>query len=325
MNIIEKTVEASNTYEFTNTQLKNAYMFRFIQLYNAIVSNMPGYRGSFGTGYPFYALDRDFTKELPIIDEQIRYNGELLREYQDFLAEKKLIFKKEGAWECETCLERTLKYMPNLKAYCNSCPVIPKELRPRKIINRLPDLDLWMVVEDGYEKITMEKILEQFDKYDIHTSDENPIKSIDDVYEIAQMLKQGIMPLKHIPIDAHIICYGELYELIKQVPETIDIAVDNHKIPYIPILPYSLRKKWQHDDAAYNFIHDYLYALTEYNFESNLLKILKETRKELVNKYSVEQLQNIAVYSGNELVARRQQSPVLQYRFEERINSWKEL
>lgn len=132
------------------------------------------------------------------------------------------------------------------------------------------------------------------------------------------------MPTKHIPIDTHIISYDELYNLIKQVPERIQIAVENNKIPYIPILPYSLRKKWQHDDAAYNFIHDYLYALTEYNFESSLLNLLRETRKKIANKYRVDELQYIAAYSGSESVPRRQQSLVLQQRFEERINLWKE-
>lgn len=324
MNIIEKAVEASTTFELANTQLKKDYILSFIQLYNEIVSNMPGYRGSFGTGYPFYALDRDFTKELPIIDEQIRYNKALLKEYHDFLIERKLIFQKENKWECEGCLEKSLERMPDLKAYCNSCPQTPKKIRPRKVMNRLPDLDLWMVVEDGYETITMQKLLEQFEKYDIHTSDENPVKTIDDVYEISQTLKMGEMPSKYIPIDAHIICYEELYNLVQQVPKEIEKAVDSQKIPYIPILPYSLRKEWQHDDAAYNFVHDYLYALTEYNFESNLLNILRETRKSLANKYSIEQLQDIAVYSGSEPVARRQQNLVLQQRFEERINLWKE-
>lgn len=324
MNMIEKAVEASTMFELTNTELKKAYILKFIHLYNDIVSNMSVCKGSFGTGYPFYAIDRDFKKELPVIDEQIRYNNELLKEYHNFLVEKKRIFEKEEKWECEKCLEETLKYMPDLKAYCNTCPEIPKELTPRKVINRLPDIDLWMVVEDGYEEVTMKKILEQFDKYDIHPSDENPVKTIDEVYEIAQQLKNGEMPTKHIPIDTHIISYDELYNLIKQVPERIQIAVENNKIPYIPILPYSLRKKWQHDDAAYNFIHDYLYALTEYNFESSLLNLLRETRKKIANKYRVDELQYIAAYSGSESVPRRQQSLVLQQRFEERINLWKE-
>ena len=39
--------------------------------------------------------------------------------------------------------------MPDLKIVCKPCPNMIDSLKPRKIINRLPDLDMWLVCEDG--------------------------------------------------------------------------------------------------------------------------------------------------------------------------------
>lgn len=69
INICIKAAEASTEFERSNSDLKRRYLIRNIELYNHIVAMVDGNRGSFGTGYPFYALNRNLKGKLPIIDE----------------------------------------------------------------------------------------------------------------------------------------------------------------------------------------------------------------------------------------------------------------
>lgn len=213
--------------------------------------------------------------------------------------------------------------MPDLKQYCKPCPNMDNELKPRKIINRLPDIDMWMVCNQRDVLYTQEQLIYLFNKYQLYTSDVDPLRTIRDVEEIVKSLREGKMPKKNLPIDAHIMDYETFYSLILKVPQTISEAFVRREIPYIPILPYSYRKKWQHDDMAYNFVHDYLYALTEYNFDEDLQDILNKTRKEIAENFSVEELYALATNTGSDSVKRRNETKILARRFESRVNSWK--
>ena len=93
---IEKTVNASNKFELTNTELKRQYIISNIILYNAIAQSISECKGTFGTGYPFYALNPDLTGALPIINEQLRYNNQLLEEAKTSTFDR---------WRCLECLK----------------------------------------------------------------------------------------------------------------------------------------------------------------------------------------------------------------------------
>ena len=67
--------------------------------------------------------------------------------------------------------------MPDLKQVCKPCPNMLDELKPRKIINRLPDLDMWLVCEDGCIEIAQDELSSLLEKYNMHTSDVDPIAS----------------------------------------------------------------------------------------------------------------------------------------------------
>ena len=56
MNTINKAVEASNMYESAEKELKKEYLLKYIDLVNNIFSNISGHKGTFGLGYPYYAL-----------------------------------------------------------------------------------------------------------------------------------------------------------------------------------------------------------------------------------------------------------------------------
>lgn len=138
--VVEKVERASTTFEKANTELKRKYLKWNIEVFNIIAASVSVSRGSFGTGYPFYVLDKDLNGDIPIISEQIRYNRQLLRDGE---------IVQKSIWQCESCLKRNYEIMPDLKIICKPCPNMIDSLKPRKIINRLPDLDMWLVCEDG--------------------------------------------------------------------------------------------------------------------------------------------------------------------------------
>ena len=312
--VAKLVAEISNKFEKNNSELKRLYLLKNILAFKMIAARTPEYRGSFGTGYPFYALKEKLTGQLPIIDEQIRYNNQLV----DFANSS-----SKTDWKCSKCLSENYDIMPDLKQICKPCPSIDNELKPRKIINRLPDIDMWMICEDGHVPEASEKLTELLKQCNMNTSDTNPIQTIKDMHEIVQNIEDGIMPKKFLPIDAHIIEYSKLESLIKQVPSTLFEAFESQSIPYLPIHPLSLRKDWQYDDEAYNFIHDYLSSFTEFNVDKNLNNLLTSTRGIVSTNLSMEQLYKFLLETGPDSVKRRHENPNLRLAFENRINSWR--
>ena len=174
--------------------------------------------------------------------------------------------------------------MPDLKQICKKCPQINDALKPRKVINRLPDLDMWMICEQDDIENASKKMQSHLTQFGFTTSDVDPVKTIYDLQEIVQSLKNDQMPRKKLPIDTHIIDNVTLYTLISKIPDILDYCYNHDEIPYLPIHPLSLRKTWQKDDTAYNFVHDYLSSFSEFQMDDNLKKLLDETRKVVAKK-----------------------------------------
>lgn len=199
--VVEKVERASTTFEKANTELKRKYLKWNIEVFNIIAASVSVSRGSFGTGYPFYVLDKDLNGDIPIISEQIRYNRQLLRDGE---------IVQKSIWQCESCLKRNYEIMPDLKIICKPCPNMIDSLKPRKIINRLPDLDMWLVCEDGKVEEAQTELGALLEKYNMRTSDVAPLQSLSDVVEIATNLKDGTFPKIFLPIDAHIMEQSKL-------------------------------------------------------------------------------------------------------------------
>ena len=51
-----EVAQISTDFEKCNTNLKKEYLIKNIEKIHAIMSSIDGYCGTFGTGYPFYAL-----------------------------------------------------------------------------------------------------------------------------------------------------------------------------------------------------------------------------------------------------------------------------
>lgn len=314
INFIRKVAKISTEYEKNNTALKKRYIISNINLYHKVVGQISGYSGSFGTGHPFYGMSRNLGGDLPVIEEQIRYNKEL---------EDEVLKSKHSIWKCSICLQKNESLMPDLKQICVPCTMIDSELKPRKVINRLPDIDMWMVCDDEYVEEAKQESIQIFDDHSLYTSDVDPIQTIQDMIEINSHLKKGTMPEKKLPLDAHIIGYSRLLDLIRQMPEVLSDASIDGAVPYLPIHPDSLRKVWQKDDVAYNFVHDYLSSFTEHNFSGELREELNKTRQIIASEHSLDDLYRYLFQTGPDSVKKRHKTKQLKKCFEERIHSWK--
>ena len=311
MNICVKVAEASNRFERCNTDLKRKYLIKNIETINTIMKHAPGYCGSFGTGYPFYVLNSKLEGMLPIIEEQIRYNNELYNET-----------KESSYWPCEGCLNTIGSSMPDLKQICKPCPKVSDTLKPRKVINRLPDVDMWMICEDGKIEEAKNRLCKLFEEFDMHTSDVDPIASINDLNEIVAELTSGKMPKKYLPLDIHIIEYSKFSRLLDEISFTLINAVKTDQIPYLPIHPISLRKTWQYDDMAYNFVLDYLLSLTPFNWEDTLNRKFALSKSFISSKLSDDDFKKLLSLVAPDSVKRRFETPQLQKRYERRFESW---
>jgi hypothetical protein len=314
IDFVKKAGIVSNEYELCNTDLKKQYIVSNIILYNTLMDMLKSSSGTFGTGYPFYVFDKGFNGALPIIDEQIRYNNELITNAEN---------SGLSEWRCAECLNDKYHSMPDLKQICRACPSIVDSLKPRELIKRLPDIDMWMVCNDDDIMRVADNVSSLLYASGFKTSDIDPVSTIYDLQEIVASLKAGDTPQKKLPIDTHIIDYATLYTLICQIPDTIDYCSKHDIVPYLPIHPLSLRKTWQKDDMAYNFVHDYLYSFTEFNFDPKLQGVLDETRKYIAEKYSFDKLYDFMLKTGSKFVEKRQQAPGLRDVFDRRIQSWR--
>ncbi len=313
-NVGSLVADISDDFERCNTSLKKEYLKINISKFNEVAGKINFFKGTFGTGYPFYVIDRNFNRELPIISEQLRYNDEL---------RNKSILLQSDEWKCEECLRDYGSMMADLKCKCKPCPNIDNELKPRKVINRLGDLDMWFVCEDG--KVNECSLIFEYllSENGFSTSDKDPVKTINDFKRISDDLKNGKMPSIMLPIDTHIIEESELTKCIINVRSETLKYMKGEYTPYVSIHPLSLRKKWQKDDTGYNFVHDFLNSFTEYNFNGYLEERLLDTRRFLVRTFDVDTLYDILKVTGVESTRRRHQTPELEEVFKEKVMSWK--
>ena len=55
--------------------------------------------------------------------------------------------------------------MPDLKRICKPCPQVKNSIKPRKVINRLPDVDMWMICADGKLEEAKATLVKLFNNY----------------------------------------------------------------------------------------------------------------------------------------------------------------
>lgn len=308
LGIVEEIAKLSSFYELENTRLKIEHMQQEMNRIKEVFQLSRYYRGTFGTGYPFYATGEDMAYDLPVILEQIRYNNELVVHCSR---------QATRLWPCLECLEEKINDFPNLKVYCKTCAELPDALKPRKVINRMPDLDIWCVAE----KRTTERICEELSSLlaqtSLTTSDVNPLQTFKDFKEIVLAIQSGEMPTKHLPMDIHVVEEGILNNLIEKVPYSIDAGNLD-----LLIYPYSLRKTWDYEAEGYNFIYDFLVAFSDLGLPKKTQKKIYESRKKLAERYSPEELYAIAMKIAVDSAKRRYETEQLKEVFMRKVEKW---
>ena len=181
---------------------------------------------------------------------------------------------------------------------------------------------MWIVCADGHVQDAEQVLSRLCLENDLHTSDVDPIQTIEDISTITDDLKQGKMPTVALPIDIHIVEHSKLKKLISLVPEAIDDAVQSSRTPYVPIHPKSFRKTWQYDDEAYNFVHDFLFSFTEFGFNASLSNTLNGARKNLAANYTPEVLYEITTRTMAPSTLRRMETPTLQEVLRKKFADW---
>ena len=78
--------------------------------------------------------------------------------------------------------------MTDLKQICKPCPQIKDSIKPRKVINRLPYIDMWMICADDKIEEAKVGLVKLFENYDMHTSDIDPVRTINDMEDIVSDL-----------------------------------------------------------------------------------------------------------------------------------------
>ena len=303
----------STDFEENNTELKKEYLLKNIYLYNQLAWKLSNVVGTFGTGYPYYALRGTLEGALPIIEEQIRYNNELVESGKE---------SSDKEWPCQECLEKNYEFMPDLKVICKPCQKIDNSIKPRKVINRLPDLDMWTIAEDRKTSEVSAQLARVLQVSDIYPSDIKPYQTILEFIDTSKDIREGRMPSKFLPIDTHIVEVSQLKNLIEKVPETIRNAKRTNTKPFLNIHPLSYRKTWQYDDTGYNFIFDFLFSFNIFTQNKALLDAIKKSRITIAKENTPEELISIIHSISNPSVQRRMETIEIQEALKERFTSW---
>lgn len=110
-------------------------------------------------------------------------------------------------------------------------------------------------------------------------------------------------------------------KLIEGVPSELHEAKIENKKPYLPIMPKSLRKHWQYDEA-YNFIYDYLSAFTPFNFSDEMMQKLQKSRARVIRENTSGELFEFLMNSATPANFRRFKEEELEKIFYQRVAGW---
>ena len=88
------------------------------------------------------------------------------------------------------------------------------ELKPRKVINRLPDLDIWMICENGKIAQAKEMLVRKFIQEEMYTFDVDPPRTMREISLIAGDLISGKMTDKYLPHDIHAIEHSKFVNIL---------------------------------------------------------------------------------------------------------------
>lgn len=270
-----------------------------IQDINKSVQAIPGFKGSFGLGYPFYAMNdlSDSVEEVPAINDFIEQSQSLVRQSRDFAGE---------VWPCAGCQET--RHLPDLKSQCKPCNDVL--FKPRDLFKALPDIDV-VNVFDAPTCETELQLQDVLQKMNLLQSDSD----IRGTYLRTMGTLQQNNPSK-LPIDAHIWSLASFEACCGALREN-PAYVENQ------IISRSLHTRWE--DNQINFWFDFIFSLTEIGEIDAVLKgTVDETRRTLVQSLGKDEIKRLVgrVSARGKAIL---DDPKMEQIFDERISSWQNL
>lgn len=304
---INDTLAASELFNAKMNPEQGQYLLQEFYDFADAMKTIPGYGGVFGTGHPFYALQPD--NGVTSIPEIGRFVGET--------RDKTLLdsWRYAGKWACGSC--QVQNNLTDLKSSCKPCDIV--DLKPRDIFKALPDLDFWVVVEENNESV--ESLVEQRSQQaGFYQSDMSIYRSVRDTNRVLQALNSGRKPNARLPIDLHIVTRESLVDAISSL-EDLNIQSESY---YVPIQPRSLHVNWEQADEPYNFTHDFLFSLTEYDLTDDVQEKLMQTRRNMGARFTNGQIFH-AIFENDAKSARQLTDSTMMKILATRLNHWREV
>lgn len=303
--MLVQVLDTAAEYAQDTSVLKGNYLQQQFDDFTEAVRSVPGYKGVFGTGYPFYALRPDGgTYDVP---EITRYTRSFISEVQ------KDAQRNYGAWICGACQVET--DLPDLKTYCKPCKQV--DFKPRDIFKALPDLDFWVIVDPETETLdrTEEIIRDRVEAAGFYASDSNVSQAVDSTLYVMRTLQRGHMPSARLPLDLHVVTKQEILACINEAPRALAQGET------IPISPRSLHVRWEDTDEPYDFLKDFLFSLTAQDWQDeDLWRSLRDARHSAKSLVGDDIVQAVAERAPKE--ARQLESPEIQQCLRNRIAEW---
>lgn len=303
--VLVQALETASEYTRDTTTMKGEYLQQQFDDFTSAVRAVPGYKGVFGTGYPFYAMKEDGgTYDVP----------EITRYTRSFIPMvKKDAARQHGAWICGAC--QVESDLPDLKTFCKPCDSV--DFKPRDIFKALPDLDFWVIVDPQDEPLeTIEKIVEErVENAGFYTSDRDVAQAVDSTLFVMRTLQRGNTPTARLPLDLHVVTKDQLLACMNEVPQALAQKVT------VPITPRSWHVEWEDADAPYDFVKDFLFSMTAQDWQDEdlwaSLRTARHSARALIGDNIVA-----AVSAAAPKEARQLESPEVQDCLKRRVAEW---
>lgn len=259
---------------------------------------IPGYQSSFGTGYPFYAID---SKGRPVqIDEISNFLSDVETNID---ADKST---NPHGWPCPAC--QKANNLPDVKTSCKPCNLV--KLKPREVFRSLPDLDIWVVTDlPGTES---EEILQSnATKNGYIQSDINMRLSLAKTALALHQIRSNSSIKEKVPLDVHLVATPIIIRCLDMVANGADdVQIDTR----------SLHAKWE--DTTFNFLFDLILSLTMVHDQTGIItEALHNTRIKLKNSHSEQSLMKIIAENSTRGV-KILQTKAARIALKDRISQW---
>lgn len=300
--VLDESLQLAMDFNNCEQPNKKAYFDKQRKDFVEAITGIDGVVGSFGTGYPFYATEKDIIHP---IEELNRYIGS----YRPLVASNEE--RTQGPWPCACCTE--VNNLPDLKSVCKPCDRV--DIKPRDIFKVLPDIDYWVIVDETTHKpeAVADKLVQPLENHGFYNSDRNHPAVIGNTVEAVEGVLAGEVPEARLPLDLHVVTLAEFVAAVCKVPQSV--TGDREA----PITPLSWHRQWEASET-YDMSKDFLFSLTLFeNCPDSLQQIVGSVRQS-VRAVINDPVQTVCESAPKE--ARQLATPVIARLLLERVAQW---